>query len=370
MTVKDSAPSEERKNTDEGLRDERDRADEALAVARDAVEEDADSIVETARANADAILAAAREKADGQVDGTPSGPSAAIALDRAAEDEALAVERAAADQAVKEQREASARLLRRYLPLERDTTDEYLLTERARSDDAIANRDDFLGMVCHDLRDLLHGVALSSTMLSARLAARADSAVELVETARIQRYAARMSRLIGDLVDVAGIDAGKLAIEKAAGDVGALIPEVLDALQTVAAAKGVALETGNMQSPLLGYFDHDRLLQVLANLVANAIKFTPKGGNIQVLCERTGDDFEFSVCDTGEGIPPTMLEAIFERFSQVGKNDRRGLGLGLHISKCIVEAHGGTIYAQSTLGKGSRLVFTVPVSRGRETGAA
>ena len=103
------------------------------------------------------------------------------------------------------------------------------------------------------------------------------------------------------------------------------------------------------------------MLQVLANLIANSIKFTPKGGSIRVSCERVGESLEFCVEDTGEGIPAAMLEAIFERFWQVGKNDRRGLGLGLYISRCIVEAHGGNIRAESNPGQGTRMRFTIPV---------
>jgi signal transduction histidine kinase len=101
---------------------------------------------------------------------------------------------------------------------------------------------------------------------------------------------------------------------------------------------------------------------VLGNLIANSIKFTPKGGSISVHSERVDELLlEFCVEDTGEGIPATMLEAVFDRFWQVGKSDRRGLGLGLYISRCIVEAHGGNIRAQSSLGQGTRMYFTLPI---------
>jgi signal transduction histidine kinase len=99
---------------------------------------------------------------------------------------------------------------------------------------------------------------------------------------------------------------------------------------------------------------------VLANLITNAIKFTAPGGRVSVGVERRGDEAQFCVRDTGSGIRANMLETIFERFWQVGKNDRRGLGLGLYISKCIVEAHGGRIWAESREGQGSRFFFTVP----------
>jgi signal transduction histidine kinase len=187
----------------------------------------------------------------------------------------------------------------------------------------------------------------------------------LLETTRIERYGARMNRLVGDLVDIASIDAGKLAMQMVEGDVAALLIEAVEALHIAASAKGVSLALKSEAMPSSAKFDHDRLLQVLANLIANSIKFTPKGGSIRVRCEHLEKAFEFCVEDTGEGIPATMLEAVFERFWQIGKNDRRGLGLGLYISRCIVEAHGGNIRAESSPGQGTRMYFTLPIEATR-----
>lgn len=360
----------EREKTDDSLRIEREQTDQALDEAQQAIHEDADSVVQHAREMADSVLVVAREKADEQAeDKEPHGiPSAAIAEERMIEDEVLREERASADEGVRLQREASALVLARHLPLERDATDKHLLTERARSDDALATRDDFLGMVCHDLRDLLNGIVVSSAMLAEKIEAHDNGNRGLADTTRIQRYAERMNRLIGDLVDVASIDAGKLSVTPARGDAASLNGEAVDALLISATAKNVSLEVvpielQGMNASLPADFDHDRMLQVLANLIANSIKFTPKGGSIRVSCERVGEtELSFCVSDSGQGIPADMLEAVFERFWQVGKNDRRGLGLGLYISRCIVEAHGGTIRAESTLGEGSRIFFTLPVT--------
>ncbi|MES2952267.1 MAG: ATP-binding protein [Pseudomonadota bacterium] len=367
MLTPNSLESPERDLTDASLREERDRADREMTASRVAIEKDADAVVEHARENADAVMVAAREKADEKAGEQADGASlqdiqTAIAGDRESEDEALRDERAAADRSVRRERDARARMLTRLLPLERDATDQYLLTERARSDDALATRDDFLGMVSHDLRDLLNGIVMSSQFLAQKLEKHGDSDQLLIETARIERYGTRMNRLIGDLVDVASIDSGKLAMHAIPGDVASLVIEAVDALQVSASARGVSLEVQHAQGPCTAEFDHDRLLQVLANLIANSIKFTPKGGSIRVQCKSIGESFEFCVDDTGEGIPVAMLEAVFERFWQVGKNDRRGLGLGLYISRCIVEAHGGNIRAESSPGKGTRMFFTLPVS--------
>ncbi len=363
MPTTNQQESPERELTDASLREEREKADRQVIAARVALERDADAVVEHARENADAVLVAAREKADEKADdAAPHEIQTALAVDREVEDETLRDERAAADRSVRHEREARAHMLTRLLPFERDATDQYLLIERARSDDALATRDDFLGMVSHDLRDLLNGIVVSSQLLAQKLEKHADSKQLLIETARIERYGTRMNRLIGDLVDVASIDGGKLAMQAFEGDVASLVFEAVEALQVTASAKGVSLEVQDVQGPYLAEFDHDRMLQVLANLIANSIKFTPKGGSIRVRCERGGESLVFCVEDTGEGIPVAMLEAVFERFWQVGNNDRRGLGLGLYISRCIVEAHGGNIRAESSQGQGTRMHFTLPVS--------
>jgi signal transduction histidine kinase len=353
--------SAERDQTDESLRTERQKTDRALAE-RHAAEEDSDLVVARARESADTVLIEARAKADQRLDESlPQVETRAnLTEERLLEDEALQEERASADEILRRERHENARVLSRLLPLEREKTDRFLLTERARSDDALANRDNFLGLVSHDLRNLLSGIVLSAELLSARAHEDEDGKHTLLTTTRIQRYAARMNRLIGDLVDVASIDAGKLSLTPAPGDATALIGEAVDTFQAPASAKGISLHTEMVERPLLAEFDHDRMLQVLANTIANAIKFTSEGGSIRIRGERAGDELRFSISDTGSGIPGNMLEAIFERFWQVGKDDRRGVGLGLFISRCIVEAHGGKIWAESKLGEGSTICFTLP----------
>jgi signal transduction histidine kinase len=349
--------SEERDNTDESLRVERQKTDQALIDKQAAVEDRADQTLEQARSAADAVMAAARVTADELLrDGDERGLApTALAEQRATEDEALETARTGADEALRRQRDEDVRVLAALLPLERQNTDRYLLTERARADDAVANRDDFLGIVTHDLRDLLSGIVLSAAMLP-------DTVSEKHGTKQqIQRYAARMNRLIGDLVDVAAIDAGRLSVVPASGDWAALVEEVTALFQPSAAAQGIALEIAVSERPLAMQFDHDRMLQVLANLIANSLKFTSRGGTLRVEAERGANELRCAVHDTGSGIPNNMLEAIFQRFWQAGANDRRGLGLGLYITRCIVEAHGGRIWAESTEGVGSTLRFSLPV---------
>lgn len=354
-------PRDERDQTDVSLRTEREKTDQALAEHQAEVEDEADAVIEQARTTADAVLEEAREKADDQLDDAGAPPAAQRALDsdRAREDAALREERAAADVSLERERAETALALARLLPLERVKTDRYLLTERVRSDDALANRDDFLGIVSHDLRNLLGGIVMSAGAMAKLADSHEQGKQMLAGTARIQRYAARMNRLIGDLLDVASIDAGRLAFSPVDCDVAAVIDEAVETFQSDAAFRHIAL-TSRVVRPLTARFDHDRLLQVLANLISNAIKFSPDKGRIEVTAARAGDGVQVSIADAGTGIPPEMMEVVFERFWQAGEGDRRGLGLGLYISKSIVDAHGGRIWVESTPGKGSTFHFTLP----------
>lgn len=351
----------ERTLTDESLRTERQKTDQAL-IDKSAADQDADGVVRLARDNADAVLEAAREKADEHLanDGARVQAHPSLARERALADEVLRDERASEDERLRRERAEQARILARLLPLEREKTDRHLLTERVRADDALAHRDDFLSIVSHDLRNLLSGIVMSAAVLAEHGTDDDGPTSTRFATERIRRYAARMNRLIGDLLDVGSIDAGRLAVVPERGDLANVVTEALDAFANAASAKAISLQVEHIERPLWAGFDHDRMLQVLANLITNAIKFTEEGGRISVRCESSGDAIQFAISDDGVGIPDTMLESVFERFWQVGKNDRRGLGLGLYISRCIIEAHGGTIWADSKLGEGSRFCFRLP----------
>jgi signal transduction histidine kinase len=374
-------PKPERDQTDARLRTERDATD-AQEGAR-AAQNDADRVLDLARHRADAVLSEAREKADEgrarflrgedrRVGGT-SGSAVGQARDREDADAVIADERAEADERLRIEREDAARVLSALLPLARNSTDRSLVTERAASDAALGYRDDFLAMVSHDLNNLLGGIMLSASSLARHASETPEGKRIASGTTRIQLYAARMKRLIGDLTDVTSLANGKLAITTGPHDARTLVAEARDTFRMVAAEKQIALEIDNPEAPLLVVCDHGRILQVLVNLVGNALKFTPEGGNVTARVTRVGDEVRFSVLDNGPGIPENLLEAIFERFWQAGQNDRRGLGLGLYIARGIIEAHGGRIWAESRLGSGSAFHFTVPSpssSEMRPTGVA
>lgn len=354
----DKKPRPERDLTDESLRAERSTLDEATARRLVDTEHHADALIGRARENADAVLTAARDQADIR-DGAESH---GLARARALEDLRVNEQRSTADEILRREREDHARVLAELLPMERETTDRHLLTERNRSDEELAHRDDFLGIVSHDLRNLLSGIVLNTHVLTATTREREDGERVGAGMQRIQRYAARMNRLIGDLVDIVSIDAGRLAIERAPCDATAVLLELIETFAPMATQKGIALEADIAEGPLHASFDHDRVLQVLANLVSNALKFTPRGGRVSVQGERRDTCLHLWVRDSGCGIPDTLLGRVFDRFWQVGVNDRRGLGLGLYISKCIVEGHGGRISIASELGRGSVVHVELPAS--------
>jgi signal transduction histidine kinase len=173
-----------------------------------------------------------------------------------------------------------------------------------------------------------------------------------------------LTRLVDDLQELALADAGELKLLCQAEDISALIDQSVAAVQTKVAAKGVTLSIRLPDNLPLVYVDAHRISQVLLNLLENAVAHTVKGDRIEVSAKRRGDWVEISVTDTGEGIPREDLPNVFERFYRVDKSrarDTGGRGLGLTITKSLVEAHGGKIAARSEPGKGSSFLFTVPV---------
>ncbi len=359
MQPEDQQPRLEREQTDESLRAEREKADQTLEDGGSTIDETADAVISRARSRADDVLAAARAKTDRlssvSAPGTPIPKI--LKSERVREDQILQEERANADEILREERVEHLALLSR----EREETDKDLSHERELSDDALATRDEFLGIVSHDLRSMLNAMVGSAALIE-KGALQKDLVEQVVTHARrIQRSGARMNRLIGDLVDIASIKAGVLAVTREVGDPTTVVTEAVDTFQVQAAATGVSLAAEIVPPPSLAAFDSARILQVLTNLLSNAIKFTPARGRILVHVERFGDEIRFAVSDTGVGIATDKLEAVFVRFFQVTENDRRGVGLGLYISKAIVQGHGGRIWAESMIGEGSTFSFTLPI---------
>ncbi|WP_438036685.1 sensor histidine kinase [Sorangium sp. So ce204] len=229
---------------------------------------------------------------------------------------------------------------------------------------AIRTRDDFLAIVSHDLKNPLSAILTAAALLMRTLPADEAGAHDRRKAEVILLAAQRMLRIIGDLLDVAAIEAGRLSVEKRMHAAGALVHDAIEMERALAAQKHLVLE-GEIRGG--GDFevrcDRERVLQVFANLIGNAIKFTAEGGAITVRAEPRGDEALFAVTDTGAGIHADELPHIFDRFWQVSETARLGTGLGLTIAKGFVEALGGRIWAESQLGAGATLFFTLPLAR-------
>jgi signal transduction histidine kinase len=351
----------ERVATDQSLRVERHEADAEMAKSGAVTREIADDVIRVARARADAIVHDARQATDVATEATTGTSDVAPRTERqrTKEDAALQRERASADANLDHERRATSRSLQHFLEVERSQTDEKLSGERVSVDYVISARDDFLGMVSHDLRALL-GAFSFATELVAKALPSGDAGREAREHAvTSQQLVARMNRIIDDLLDITSIEAGKLAVIPTSGDANSPVRDIVAAFGPIAAAKGIKLDAELAPHPLLARFDEERVLQVLANLVSNAVRLTPASGTIIVRVEKTGKDVRFAVSDNGVGIRADQFGVVFERFRKLSR-DRRGLGLGLHISKCIVQAHGGRIWVESELGTGCTFYFTIP----------
>ena len=235
--------------------------------------------------------------------------------------------------------------------------------EEARQ--AVSAREEVLKIVSHDLRNPLGTIAMATQFMLEEPGL--PEAMRTKQLKSIQRAGERMNRLIQDLLNVARMEAGRLIVEPERVEPGALLGEALEMLRPLAADKGIVLagealpDAGAAALPPV-HADPGRVLQVLGNLVGNAIKFTPSGGRVTIRAERAlglGGKVRFSVADTGPGIPPEQLPHIFGRFWQANRADRRGIGMGLAIAKGIVEAHGERLWVESRVGEGTTFYFTL-----------
>jgi PAS domain S-box-containing protein len=240
---------------------------------------------------------------------------------------------------------------------------------------ALEARDEVLRVVAHDLRNPLNAMLMNVERLQGCAARLEPHVTRIVD--HLSRLAHRMSRLISDLLDVARLEGRALAIERQAFDATALVQEVAEAQAPAAYAAGLRfdVEAGAPGRDLVA--DRDRIAQVLENLVANAVKFTPAGGRVRLGLRSDTSDLHFWVGNTGPGIGRDDLPHVFDRFWQAPRSRRRGAGLGLAIVRGIVAAHGGRVWAESEPGRetvfhvvlaargaGRGGVATAPVKRG------
>jgi PAS domain S-box-containing protein len=228
---------------------------------------------------------------------------------------------------------------------------------------AVTARDDVLGIVAHDLRNPLSTI-IASTALLERPGPEPERRDETVRHV-ITRSAHRMNALIQDLLDVAMVEAGQLKVDCARLSAADLLREAVDTQASLVESSGLVLQLDVAADVPVIWGDRNRLLRVLENLVGNAIKFTKEGGRITVGAAQRAGEVVFSIADTGSGIPVDNLPHVFDHFWQAaGRTKRLGAGLGLPIAKGIVEAHGGQIWVESTVGHGSTFLFAIPLAQG------
>jgi len=281
-----------------------------------------------------------------------------LRAEREITDEAIKAERRRADAATERERrlyQASAKSSAGLLSEEQES--------HRKTRTALTTREEFLAIVSHDLRNPLNHIFMAAQNL---LEEPGEPKEVKVIASSINRSAGEMLRLIHDLLDIERIAIGKLVLHYEKHDVSEIIKEVVGDFKGDAAAKDIAL-TAKAEECHEVFCDRSRVVQVLSNLIGNAIKFTPVKGQICVSCSRTGPEskeVQVSVSDTGAGIAPEKIGTIFERFSQINSQDRRGIGLGLYIAKMMVEEHPGRIWVESKLGEGSTFHFTLPVRSG------
>jgi signal transduction histidine kinase len=394
----DGLIGDDRQQTDQSLQRERETTDRVVEKTveqhvDEAIERVGEDVKERAGEGLDEVAETARKLADianrAPVEGPPPRVAEAMSnvveglvevADRVADerrllDEVVEEERRRADEAIELERETRQKLIAeerrhtdRHLNQERDDTDravehtiERLFEEHAgreEAEDRAVTREEFLAIVSHDLRAPLEAIVFNAALLLEH-APGGESGNQLGKWARaIRRAAGVMERLLSDLLDVARFEGGEFRITPDRRDVVSVVKECVDAFAPLASARGLTLDA-DLPKAALAAFDHDRILQVLSNLIRNAIQFTPQGGSIRITVTPLENGCRIAVADTGRGIPEAHRSRIFERFQQLKSADRRGLGLGLYISKRIIDAHGGEIWVDSEVGRGSTFYFTL-----------
>ena len=243
-----------------------------------------------------------------------------------------------------------------------------LAVENARlyqaAERAVRARDDMLAVVSHDLRNPLSAILANAGVLVRKAPPGEEGERVRRRGESIKRSAARMNHLIRDLLDMARIESRRLQLELGSHDLGGLLAEAMEMFLPLAGESQIRLVAEAREAALVLACDRERVLQVLSNLIGNALKFTPGGGEIRLLADADGTHprpmARLGVADTGAGIAAENLEHVFDRYWQVRASGRAGAGLGLSIARGIVEAHGGRIWAESTPGNGSTFWFTLP----------
>jgi len=229
-------------------------------------------------------------------------------------------------------------------------------------------KSDFLSTVSHELKTPLTAIKTAIGLLGESGALRSPTEKRLWQN--MQRNEERLSALVSDLLDMAHLESGQMTLSQQALDVSEVVQEAVNTLRPLAEAKQQQIMVDLPANPLLVWADRRRLEQVLANLLSNALKFAPQNGQVRVTVSTlpVGPSAPallcISVSDNGPGIPPEEQAHIFDRFYRGSERRTGGTGLGLSIAKSLVELHGGQLWVESEVGKGSTFHFTLPIWEG------
>lgn len=228
--------------------------------------------------------------------------------------------------------------------------------------DAVRTRDEVLRIVAHDLRNPLGVIGYAVDVIARRLAETSECNEVLDQLHMVKRNVNRAQKLVGDLLDVARIEARNLVVEPRSELLHPLLQEVAEMHRPRAREQQIALEQHAPPDLPVVRVDRDRIIQVLGNLVENALKHTPAGGRVTLSAAPCERGICLAVEDTGEGIAPDLVGKVFAPFFQQRPGPREGAGLGLAIARGIIQAHGGDISIESRLGVGTIVRFTLPVA--------
>jgi PAS domain S-box-containing protein len=263
----------------------------------------------------------------------------------------------------------AGRRLRKFSPADLTTAEDLAERIAVRLDnarlyrqarDAIAAREEILALVAHDLRNPLSAIRLSTMSLGAGPPPVVERRKGWPRIERVRRIADHMSRMLEDLAEFSGLDGRPFALDMAAREVPQLLNEVVETLVPIASDKGINLQLGAAPADGQIVCDPDRVLQVFSNVVGNAVKFSQRGGTIEIQSSAKDGAVQFTVRDDGPGMARDDLEHIFDKYWQAERRTGRGRGLGLYIAKRLVEAQGGAIWCESEPAKGTCVSFTLP----------
>jgi signal transduction histidine kinase len=219
----------------------------------------------------------------------------------------------------------------------------------------------FVSTVSHELKNPLGVIRESMDLILDRLAGEVSGEQrEILEMGK--KSTERLIRLVGDLLDLSKIEAGKMKLRPEDMDLGILVTDVLKLYANEISKKKIVLQKDIPPNMGLLWGDRDTLIRVVINLVNNAIKYTPEGGRITVRLTGSAKEVRFEIADTGAGIPKESFAKLFNKFERVMAERQEGTGLGLAISKDIIELHKGKIWVESEAGKGSKFIFILPRS--------